>query len=102
MQNQGTSARTAAQQNYKCRLLQRQAPILAILMLAAGLFVGCSSPYSKEETARINAINSQTCETGFCISIIVYDSCEYLISGNGYSQMMSHKGNCKYCLTRKK
>ena len=39
MQNQGTSAQTAAQQNYKCRYLQRQAPILAILMLAAVFYV---------------------------------------------------------------
>jgi hypothetical protein len=35
MQNQSTSARTAAKYSSKCSLLFRQAPILAILMLAA-------------------------------------------------------------------
>ena len=35
MQNQSTSARTTAKQSSKCSLLFRQAPILAILMLAS-------------------------------------------------------------------
>lgn len=37
---------------------------------------------------------------GYNIVTIEYDSCEYLISGSNYSQMMSHKGNCKYCIKR--
>ena len=37
---------------------------------------------------------------GYEISVIEYDSCEYLVSGMGYSQMMTHKGNCKYCAKR--
>lgn len=102
MQNRSTSARTAAKYGSKSSLLFRQAPILAILMLAAGLFVGCSNQTSQANKKRMETLDASTCETGFCIAIIVYDSCEYLVSGYGYSQMMTHKGNCKYCLTRKK
>lgn len=47
MQNQSTSARTAAKYGSKSSLLFRQAPILAILMLAAGLF-GCQSNKDKQ------------------------------------------------------
>jgi hypothetical protein len=43
MLNRNLSAQTAAQQSSKCSLLFRQAPLVAILMLAAGLFVGCSN-----------------------------------------------------------
>lgn len=50
MQNQCTSARTAAKYGSKCSLLSHQAPILAILMLAAGLLSGC-------ETSSINQLN---------------------------------------------
>lgn len=41
MQNQSTSARTAAKTTFKSSLLFRPAPLAAILMLAAVLFVGC-------------------------------------------------------------
>jgi hypothetical protein len=34
------------------------------------------------------------------IRVITYDSCEYLVSGFGYSQMITHKGNCKFCAAR--
>ena len=37
---------------------------------------------------------------GYSISIIIYDSCQYLISDKGQSQMMAHKGNCKFCAAR--
>lgn len=47
MQNQSTSARTAAKYGSKSSLLFRQAPILAILMLAAGLS-GCQSNKDKQ------------------------------------------------------
>lgn len=39
---------------------------------------------------------------GYQISIIEFDSCQYLISGDGYSQMITHKGNCKFCAERSK
>ena len=44
MQNRNSSARTAAQKSSKCSLLFRQAPILAILMLAV-CFSSCKSNF---------------------------------------------------------
>ena len=41
MKNKSTSARNAAKYGYKCSLLFRQAPILAILMLAAVFLSSC-------------------------------------------------------------
>ena len=32
-----------------------------------------------------------------CVRTIYIDSCEYVVVGVGYSQMMSHKGDCKHC-----
>ena len=51
MQNCKSSARTTAKQSSKCSLLFRQAPILAILMLAAGLLSSC-------ETSSISQLNN--------------------------------------------
>lgn len=36
------------------------------------------------------------------IKIVEIDSCEYLISGVGSKRIMTHKGNCKYCIERNK
>jgi len=40
------------------------------------------------------------------LSVIEYDGCEYVysrtLSFNGDSAMLAHKGNCKYCLERRK
>ena len=96
MQNQGTSARTAAQKSYKCSLLQRQAPILAILMLAAGLFVGCETKNVELKTTDY-IINDRQLE------IYTIDSCEYIgFVVKGTSDFLTHKGNCKYCLNGKR
>ena len=46
MQNQSTSARTAAKYGSKCLLLFRQAPIMAILMLCA---VSCHTPIEEKQ-----------------------------------------------------
>lgn len=37
---------------------------------------------------------------GVDVEIVIIDSCEYLLSGVGYSQMITHKGNCKFCAKR--
>ena len=92
MQNQSTSARTAAKYSSKCSLLFRQAPILAILMLAA-VFSSCNTP------------TAETVEDGDGYNVIVIDSCEYIeVKGmvganNGYYSI-THKGNCKLCAAR--
>ena len=40
--------------------------------------------------------------SGYKITILEYDSCEYLVVGNAYQKTITHKGNCKFCKTRKK
>lgn len=39
---------------------------------------------------------------GYELAVMVFDSCEYVVSGQHYSQMITHKGNCKFCKTRNK
>ena len=56
----------------------------------------------KNNKAMIEVFKNSTIINGYNISVIEYDSCEYLISGSGYSQMITHKGNCKYCIKRLK
>jgi thioredoxin-related protein len=64
-------------------------------------FFSCEqSQENKDNTARRKVFDKSTNINGYYITIIEYDSCEYLISGSGYSQMMTHKGNCKYCAKR--
>ena len=57
MQNQSTSARTAAKYSSKCSLLFRQAPILAILMLCAVLSTKAQCSISGESDTTIVANN---------------------------------------------
>lgn len=59
-------------------------------------FYSCLDNATKQREVRSNADEVN----GYLISTIEYDSCEYLISGMGYSQMMTHKGNCKFCEKR--
>ena len=98
MQNCNSSARTAAQQSSKCSLLFRPAALAAILLLAAVFLSSCDIADEANERAKV--LNSGQMVNGYKISIIEFDSCQYLISGNGYSQMMTHKGNCKFCAAR--
>ena len=62
-----------------------------LLTIISILLISCD----KREivTNRIDSIQNN-------ITIMEYDSCEYLVSGLGYSQMMTHKGNCKFCEQR--
>lgn len=59
-------------------------------------FSSCETDMDKQRELHKTAVNIN----GYEISVVEYDSCEYLISGSGYSQMMTHKGNCKYCAKR--
>ena len=96
MLNRNSSARTAAQKSSKCSSLIRPATIAAILMLAAGLILSsCEMP--KEKNAEfVEYYNYGN------VRVIDIDSCQYVLYNvyGGYS--ITHKGNCKYCLTRKK
>jgi hypothetical protein len=81
-----------------CLIYNVKPPILAILMLAAGLYAGCSN----DNTSQTNSQNNLMVDSRQ-YTIIVIDSCEYVSYAVGMNHsMFSHKGNCKYCLIRKK
>jgi hypothetical protein len=73
---------------------------LAYVLLVAVIFCGCDEIDRAEERSKIFKTAVEV--NGYQISIIEFDSCQYLISGVGYSQMMTHKGNCKFCAERSK
>ncbi len=35
-------------------------------------------------------------------TIIIVDSCEYLVAKHDRSRIITHKGNCKFCIARNK
>lgn len=75
-----------------------------LMLLITIILCGCDN-YEKKEHLRLK--RDKLYETavevnGYIISIIEFDSCQYLVSGSGYSQMMAHKGNCKFCVERSK
>jgi hypothetical protein len=71
------------------------------ILLVMFCFSSCEeSQESKDYIARRKVFENVKIVNGYHIAVIEYDSCEYLVSGSGYSQMMAHKGNCKYCAKR--
>ena len=77
-----------------------QSIAFAYVLLVAVIFCGCDDMNRAEERSKIFKTAVEV--NGYQISIIEFDSCQYLISGVGYSQMMTHKGNCKFCTERSK
>ena len=89
MQNQSTSARTAAKYGSKSSLLFRQAPILAILMLCA-VWSGCNQkdwfPIKKEKTEnKIVIVKTLVCD-GLSFGLVGSGSClfDYNNAKKGY------------------
>ena len=77
-----------------------QSSAFAYVLLVAVIFCGCDDMNRAEERSKVFKTAVEV--NGYQISIIEFDSCQYLISGVGYSQMMAHKGNCKFCTERSK
>jgi hypothetical protein len=64
----------------------------AYALLVAFIFYGCESKEDVKQRAEQSTND---------ISIIEYDSCEYLIFKTyGGSIVYTHKGNCKFCAER--
>ena len=66
------------------------------LILIAFIFFGC------------NEVNTPIKNSGFVISegtdplrLVEIDSCEYLYADWGNASLLTHKGNCKFCVERK-
>lgn len=65
--------------------------LTAIIVLS---IVSCNNNLSNQEKSNKLIIDTGVEVNGYVISIIKFDGCQYLVSGIGYSQMMTHKGNC--------
>lgn len=73
-----------------------KAAIALSTILVAVVFCGC-------ETENVQVENTRAIISGCNIQIYIIDSCEYLghiYGGNG--DMITHKGNCKFCAERSK
>lgn len=67
---------------------------LILLLIMGCLFIGCSGGEDvRGKQMQENDKNSKLVH-GYVINIIEYDGCQYIVSGIGYSQMITHKGNC--------
>jgi hypothetical protein len=76
--------------------------VIICLLLSTIIFCSCESDFAVEDRERRKLFETSETVNGYHVAIIEIDSCQYLISGVGYSQMMTHKGNCKFCEERKK
>lgn len=73
-----------------------------LLILSLIVLVSCDmESYEKEQRRQQDSINALPTINGWQAHVEEFDSCEYVVSGPGTYQMMSHKGNCKYCKSRK-
>lgn len=82
---------------------------IIVLLLA---FISCSFPSTNtlipeqpatKQGGAFLVQSAYTLNSGY-IYIYTIDSCEYLgpATINSYAGFLTHKGNCKYCLNRKK
>jgi hypothetical protein len=75
----------------------KQTFLLISALLLTILFCGCQE------------VNTPRKDTGFVVRkdkdpliIVEVDSCEYLFGDWGDATVLTHKGNCKFCLERTK
>ena len=79
--------------------LKTQLIAFAYVLLAVVFLIGCTeSNVNKNSTGVILTNGSED------VKIIVIDSCEYIEVDSGvgefYRYTLTHKGNCKFCLSR--
>jgi len=67
--------------------------VLLIILVLALIFGGCTSTTKQYATKEYHQ--------GANISILIIDSCEYLMLAND-TRTLTHKGNCKFCVKRNK
>lgn len=64
------------------------------LILVAFIFFGCEEAHRKNSEFIIS-------KGGSPLKIVEIDSCEYFFGDWNYSSVLTHKGNCKFCVERK-
>lgn len=71
------------------------------VVLSAMFIYGCSEQ-SQQDKVRTEFNKQPQVSVGFySLREISYDGCTYIVSGSGYSQMITHKGNCDNKFHRK-
>lgn len=65
-----------------------------LLVLTIGILLGC-------ESRNVNITTTDFSIEGRVIKTYIIDSCEYIGTvHNNNSDILTHKGNCKYCIKR--
>jgi hypothetical protein len=69
------------------------------IILVSILLYGCKEviPGAKEVNAESLNYNELS---NHGVQILTVDGCEYIWCKNGYGAGLTHKGNCKFCLSR--
>lgn len=69
------------------------------LILLSVILIGCVNPDGKRVSHNYSGYNIG----GFEINQFTIDSCEYVgVMNCGNANVLTHKGNCKYCIERNK
>jgi len=67
--------------------------ILPLLLI--GVLVGCKENEQDEVDFVLKTKDSGKTINGYVVYVFEFEGCEYLSTGIGYSQTLTHKGNCK-------
>lgn len=71
---------------------------LIVMLVTSSMFYQCyDSPESNAKPKTIEFIGNDLHDE---LQVMEIDSCEYLVGWWGNATVMTHKGNCKYCLKR--
>ena len=71
---------------------------LVLLVLIAVMMAGCNNNTDDEYTAPYAHGGLESYVVGAQMYTVIIDSCEYV----GTRFQLAHKGNCKFCIERKK
>jgi hypothetical protein len=76
--------------------------ILSCLSAFLSCLLMCSSCETIQQKKAFKQYTIIHAEAGGEIQLYIIDSCEYIGHVNGlYTDFLTHKGNCKFCLERK-
>lgn len=75
---------------------------ITLLIVLSIIMVNCGPSYEEVQIEQVKNGKAIKSNNGKIFDIIIIDSCEYVVYDFGINNaIMSHKGNCKFCLKRK-
>lgn len=82
--------------------------ILIGCMIMLPMFMGCSHDCKScekkvhEQHEQSKALTKDVMDLFYMnrLSVVEIDGCEYIFISAGYSSMLAHKGNCRFCTER--